>query len=296
MKLSQAIEEFRLDIPVESTRRVYMYTLNKLLKFLGDVELTAIDIAALRRWREVVGGEDPVTKKKLSAHTFHRDVRQCRTFFNWCVDEQLLPYSPASRLKMPKLPKGEPPKAISEIDLERIINQARVYGSARDYAVVRFLAESGGRVGGMLGLRLGDLYLPPDPGVGGQALVKEKGDKTRTVRFGPETVRALRAWLVIRPRDKWGEVVFVGKRGPLTVWGVRRLLERLAKAAGVEGRFNPHAFRHAFARRLLKNGADLGTVSRLMGHADIKTTHQFYAVWTPDELSERYQEFGGVLK
>jgi integrase/recombinase XerC len=284
MKLSEAIEEFRLDIPVEATRRVYLYTLNKLLKHLGDVEISSIDISALRRWREQA-------QVGLSVHTFHRDVRQVRTFFNWLVDEQHLKHSPAARLKMPRLPKGEPPKDISSVDLERIIGYARDHGSARDYAVVRFLAESGGRVGGMVKLRLGDLDLEK-----GQALVREKGSKTRTVRFGPETIHALRAWLIVRPRDKWGDVIFIGKRGPLTQSGVYRLLQRLATAAEVEGRFNPHAFRHAFARRLLKHGADLGTVSRLMGHSDIKTTHQFYAVWSADELTERWQEFGGILK
>jgi site-specific recombinase XerD len=283
VKLSEAIREFEIDIDSRATRRVYLYTLNKLLVFLGDVEIETIDINALRRWRE------QVSEAGLSIHTFHRDIRQCRRFFNWLIDEHHLRDSPAARLKLPRLPRGEPPKAISEADLERIIDYARAHGTPRDYAVVRFLAESGGRVGGMVGLKTGDLDLPA-----GEALVREKGDKTRVVRFGPRTVVAFRAYLLVRRRDR-GDRVFLGKRGPLTPSGVYRLLQRLAAHAGVEGRFNPHAFRHAFARRLLKNHADLGTVSKLLGHADIQTTHKFYAVWTQDELGERYREFGGII-
>ena len=126
--------------------------------------------------------------------------------------------------------------------------------------------------------------------------VREKGDKTRKVCFGEVTKIALQAWLVVRPRDKWGDVVFVGKRGPLTPSGVYRVLERLASTGGVEGRFNPHSFRHALARRLLRHGADMGIVSQILGHSDMETTHRFYARWTEDELSERHRQYGGVLE
>jgi integrase len=82
----------------------------------------------------------------------------------------------------------------------------------------------------------------------------------------------------------------------LSVSGVYRLLESLAKKGKVEGRFNPHAFRHGLARRLLKHQADMGTVSQLLGHEDIETTHLFYARWRPDELTDRYNQFGGPLE
>ncbi len=74
------------------------------------------------------------------------------------------------------------------------------------------------------------------------------------------------------------------------------MLERLAKQGGVEGRFNPHSFHHALARRLLRNGADMGTVSQILGHSDIETTHRFYAYWTEDELAQRHRQYGGVLE
>ena len=81
----------------------------------------------------------------------------------------------------------------------------------------------------------------------------------------------------------------------MTPSGIYRILEKLARQGGVKGRFNPHSFRHALARCLLRNGADMGTVSQILGHTDVETTHRFYARWTEDELVERHRVFGGVL-
>jgi integrase/recombinase XerD len=69
----------------------------------------------------------------------------------------------------------------------------------------------------------------------------------------------------------------------------------LAVRAGVGGRHNPHSFRHALARRLLKHHADMGTVSELLGHRDIETTHKFYARWSKTELNNRHRQYGGIL-
>jgi site-specific recombinase XerD len=173
-------------------------------------------------------------------------------------------------------------------DLKRIVDAAKATG-LREYAFVRFLAETGCRLGGILHLKLEDMDLDL-----GWAVVSEKGEKTRNVFCSPETAEALRAWLAIRPDNK-GNVVFVGERGSLTKSGVRSMLNRLSEKAGVTGRHNAHSFRHALARRLLFNGADMGTVSRLLGHSNIETTHDFYAIWTERELWLRYRKFGGPI-
>jgi integrase/recombinase XerC len=302
MVLREAIERFDLRVKVESvegTRKLYEYSLKKLSEFLGpERALEDISIDDLRRWLDKISTAPKKSRrkvsdlkpKKLSVRTIHRDVRQIKTFFKWCVEEGHLDVSPALRLKPPKLPRGEPPKAVSDVDRDRMIDLAREE-SIRDLAIVLFLAETGCRVGGLVDLRFGDLDLDEL-----EAIVREKGKKARKVHFGEATAQALRAWLVTRPREKWEDFVFVGRRGPLTTSGVYRVLERLAKASGVEGRYNPHSFRHALARRLLKNRADLGTVAEILGHYDPTVTHEFYARWEPDELAERHRQFGGVIE
>jgi integrase len=55
--------------------------------------------------------------------------------------------------------------------------------------------------------------------------------------------------------------------------GVRELLKRLAKRAGLNGvRITPHAFRHGFVHRLAAAGVPISIISQACGHADVLTT------------------------
>lgn len=296
MLLSEAIQEFDLGLVglSEATRVWYRLRLRSLVEVLGDLEVTAVSAADLRRWkaalveresRWVAHPSRPEVQGGLSPWTLHGYVRAVRRFFRWLVREGVISQDPAALLDLPPLP-DEPPKAVSRADLKRILEAARASG-ARDYALVCFLADTGCRVGGLVGLRLADVDLERR-----RAVVREKGRggkrRARTVFFGEETAAALAAWLKVHPG---GEYVFVGQRGPLTEGGVYQVLRRLARLAGVRGRFNPHAFRHGWARGALEAGADLGTVAQLLGHRSIAVTHQFYARWADEELAQRHARF-----
>lgn len=282
--LAKAIEEFHIAShnKAEGTRELYSGTLNRMLAFVQDIDLSAITIGQLRRWQV------DLKQENHSVYTEHRHVRQTKCFFRWCIREGLLKQSPAENLEFPSLPKGEPPKAISEVDIVRMIETAKHVGS-REYAFVRFLTETGCRLNGILTLTPENLDL--DNNV---AYVSEKFGKTRPAFFGKKTNEALSNWLKERPGHK-GAVIFVGDRGPLTKSGARAMLNRIADKGAVTGRHNPHSFRHALARRLLRNGADMGTVSQILGHSDIETTHKFYACWTEKELGQRHGLYGGII-
>ena len=64
-----------------------------------------------------------------------------------------------------------------------------------------------------------------------------------------------------------------GRDGHLTRHRVAQMLKTLAEEAGLDpGRVSPHVIRHAFASHLLDHGADLRSVQKMLGHADISTT------------------------
>ncbi len=128
-----------------------------------------------------------------------------------------------------------------------------------------------------------------------RALVYEKGrggrKKAQYVYFSEYTKGAIEEYLRVRP-ESGSDRLFVSKRGgDMTPRAVYQVLKRLAGKAGVRGRFNPHAFRHGWAREALRNGADLGTVSDILGHSSIEVTKKFYARWADDELRERHDRF-----
>ena len=64
-----------------------------------------------------------------------------------------------------------------------------------------------------------------------------------------------------------------GASGHLTRQAVGKMLKQLALDSGLAPeRVSPHVLRHAFASHLLAHGADLRSVQKMLGHADISTT------------------------
>jgi len=127
--------------------------------------------------------------------------------------------------------------------------------------MVRFLAESGCRVGGLAGLRWEDLDLGAKEGT-----VCEKGNVSRMVPYGQETVAALEAWRSVQSRySRHVDFVFTGQRGALSTNGLYRILQRLAVRAGVGGRHNPHSFRHALAPLAVEKPRRYGDGERAVG-------------------------------
>ncbi len=69
-------------------------------------------------------------------------------------------------------------------------------------------------------------------------------------------------------------------------------LKRLAARAGLNSDVTWHTFRHTFASRLNRNGADLVTVKELLGHSDIKTTMR-YAHTNREAKTSAVRRLGG---
>lgn len=283
MMLTEALASFdnsMMGILSDHTRRWYRGRLATLREFFGDRALEGLGTVDLRAWRAWLIGRD------LSPWTLHGYGRAVKRFFKWLTLEGAIAHNPADLLRLPKLP-AEPPKAIDNADLVRILEAAQCSGP-RDLALVLFLADTGARVGGAATLTIKDLELGR-----GRAVVREKGQKARTVYLSGRTVAALNSWLTVRPAA-FGDAVFIGQRGPLTPGGIYQVFKKLAVAGGITGRCNPHSLRHGWARSALARGADLKTVSDILGHSDITTTARFYARWADDELAERHRQFSPI--
>lgn len=78
----------------------------------------------------------------------------------------------------------------------------------------------------------------------------------------------------------------------LTYWGLRQVIRRRAKAAGVPVP-GLHSFRRAFAILSLRGGVDLVSLQRLMGHSDLSVIKRYLAQ-TEGDLKAAHAKGGPV--
>ncbi|MCG8457325.1 MAG: tyrosine recombinase XerC [Holophagales bacterium] len=284
--MRQLVEDFleHLDLGrglSQNTLRGYRLDLERFLRFLVDYLGRAenalapehVDTASVRAF---LGS---MTREGLAKRSQARALSAVRSLFRWACREGLLPNNPAAAVRTPKLEKTLP-HHLRPGEVENLIEARIEEGpfAARDTAIVELLYATGLRVGELVSLDWADLDF--DARV---LRVLGKGGKERMVPFGRPAAEALRLW-----RDAWGEVrdrsrpgedgdpVFLNQRGArLGDRSVRRILEKLAIAAGSQEHVHPHVLRHTFATHLLEEGADLRTIQELLGHSSLATTQRY---------------------
>jgi site-specific recombinase XerD len=188
--------------------------------------------------------------------------RSLKVFFNWLVDEEEIDRSPMAKLKAPTVP--EQPVPVLRVDEVRAmldIAKGKAFIDRRDTALIRLLYDTGMRRGEAAGLRLIDV--DDDQEV---AWVVGKGARPRACPFGAKTGQALDRYLRVRARHPLAglEQLWISNRGPLTAEGIRQMLIRRAKAAGI-GHVHPHQFRHSFAHQWRASGGGDDDLMRLTG-------------------------------
>jgi integrase/recombinase XerD len=100
--------------------------------------------------------------------------------------------------------------------------------------------------------------------------------------------RYLRAGRPELVRERPERSLFVNFRGAtLTRQGLYKIIQRHAKAVGLDGKMSPHTLRHTFATHLLSGGCDLRSVQEMLGHADVSTT-QLYTHLSREKIKEVY--------
>lgn len=299
MKLESALNEYHLSCIAEGLSQSTVQQYKSLLsafawRFQGwDIELITPTwirqyIVGLqeRQARYVSSPQKPQQPGGLSKASIAAHDRALHAFWGWCSREYGLA-NPMANIRRHKAPPPAP-KALQPADFVKLFNAA---DNERDRAILVFLADTGCRLGGLLNLTLEGLYLDDH-----RAIVLEKGQNTRQVVFTLYTAQIIRQWLTVR-QSPTGYVFCSFVTGEqLTDSGVAQILYRLKRRAGVSGRCNPHSFRHNFAREYLRNGGDLATLARLLGHSNISTTASYYAVFSPNELAEFHERYSPLRK
>lgn len=234
---------------------------------------------------------------KIAVRTVARRLSALRQFFRFIVSEGTREDDPTSTIESPKQ-KRTLPKTLSEAEVDQLIKTAGASGtgeSVRLVCLLEMLYSTGLRVSELVGLPLSAI------GEDNQFLmVTGKAGRDRMVPLTEPAQKAIEKYLSIRKQFIGGENPDIQQQwmfpsrtslsGHLTRQRFAQLLKDLARAAEVdEDRVSPHILRHAFATHLLSRGADLRSVQKMLGHADIATT-QIYTHMVGEDLKKTVED------
>lgn len=228
-------------------------------------------------------------KKKSIA----RKLSSLKNFYNYLIFKELIEENIFSDIKAPKVAKTLP----HIIDDEAInylfdsIDTTKPLGY-RNLVILDLLYSCGVRASELINLEIKDIYLSS-----GQILIHGKGKKDRYIILHDKLIEEIRHYLsfvrvtlLSKGDDTNQQKLFINyKGGPLTVRGLRVILNQLIKDSGETYAIHPHMLRHAFATTMLNHGADLRVVQELLGHEHLKST-QIYTHVSKEQLKEKYMQ------
>jgi integrase/recombinase XerC len=233
------------------------------------------------------GKESPIQKRgggPYAATNKHNIGIDLKAMFNWLATQKenkkpVLDENPFGGASVPAAPDLILPPYTDE-ELGKLVKACE--GSEplriRDKALLFFLLDSATRREECHDLRIRDLNMDR----GEVTILDGKGGTTRTAVFENVTARSIQRYLnlgAIAELDG-DEPLWWGKYGPLTYEGLGEVIENIGERAEVNG--SCHKLRRTAAIKMLRNGASIEDVRRLLGHKDYQVIRKYLAYVTED--------------
>lgn len=284
--------------PAAATRRMYLQHLEDFLTWLwrhcggiDPLDATPEDLAAYER--DVTARVSARTGKRMALRSRQERVRTVRTAYQFCVEEELVPRSPARHVRVRG--RAEPKRTFLS-DEQALALLAACDGprlsDLRDRALVTVMLHTGLRAAEAAGLTWDALDDSSSPSL----TVEGKGNVVRTIPVSNQAYRALKEWATTtksarRPNEPvWTRVnhrvageasrdlrsgAWTLTHDALTPDSVHGIVTRRAARAGLSS-VTPHTLRRTFATKLKSVGVAIDAISRYLGHASILTTVAYF--------------------
>lgn len=293
MNLSKAIEIFlkycknEKDFS-EHTLLVYSKALEDFSEYLmqefeQEIDINLIDTDDIRPF---LGWLDD---KGLGKNSIRLKTSAIKSFFKFLNKKEYIKNNPASPIFTTKIDK-KLPSFITKNEINNILEEFDISSplDARNYALFELLYSSGLRISEALSLNINDIKVNSN-----SLNIIGKGRKQRIVPLGKKARESILIYInerSILSKNNKSNKLFLTKNGySLDPSGAYRIINKMLNGKVNSDKKSPHVLRHTFATHLMDNGADINSVSDMLGHSSLSTT-QIYTHNTVNRLKDVYKK------
>ena len=273
----------------------YLRDIDKLTNYLESNEeaLSPADVSLqhLQSFIQCIG------EMEMAPTSQARIISGIKSFFKYCLLEQICTVNPTTLLPSPKT-RRKLPDVLSFEEIELLISHLDLSKpeGGRNKAILETMYSSGLRVTEAINLKISCLYLDV-----GFIRVIGKGDKERLIPIGSDAIKFIKIYKdTIRihqtPAKNCEDILFLNNRGKgLSRVMIFYIIKDLILKSGIKKSISPHSFRHSFATHLVEGGADLRAVQEMLGHESITTT-EIYTHINREYLRDTLDRFHPAFK
>lgn len=283
MKLSALIDEFLDHLAKKKSPRntIANYTryLKRFLSFTSDIDHMNIDGNLINRYKKYLALQQSKTGNSLKENSQNYHLIALRSLLRFTLREGLnvLPVREVVLVDQ----GASVHKALDNMALGQLLKAPFLSSKEglRDKAILELLYSCGVLVSELTALNRHSIDFTR-----GECQILGKKVKSRTVVISSRCLVSLKSYLGAR-KDTFkplfirfqGKINVDGEKMRLSDRSVQRIVAKYQKKAGLSDKVTPSSLRHSLAANLLNEGHDIKTVSKILGHKHIATTHLFYS-------------------
>jgi site-specific recombinase XerD len=247
----------------QATIRAYQTDLSQFLTFLHATNVLIASPQDVQKV-DVLEYFSHLAKQALTGVARARKLSAIREYFRFIEGLGLIPKSPTIGVETPKREKNTRQFLRSD-EYTKMLSLAGA--NPRDYAILQVFLQTGIRVSELAHLTINDVdFHKPS------LIVAGKGKVSREIALEKKGMQALKSYLSVRP-ESFSARLFLNYKGePISERGVRKLVVKYTKAAGITKKASCHTLRHTFATYKAEKGVSPFQLQQWLGHANLNTT------------------------
>ena len=286
----EIIDEFLIEIGVRgyAEQTIYNYSTKLInikdyftaqgIKFIDDV--TKQDV---KKWIA------EMQKKGMQASTINVTRNRLSKVYDYMIEEDYIQKNPCAKVKKLRVQK-KIVYPLNDHEIKQMLaiaskNRSKEIGQ-RNVTMLALMLDAGLRINEVMSLKTEDI-------LENQILIRNaKGNKDRAVALTPILKREMRKYKRLKDKTKHKDCkyFFVSQRGGKGTTKIgAEIMQEIKKQMDLRSvvRFSPHTLRHTYAHMCMRNGMDIYTLSKNMGHSSVTMTQNYLQTLKSDDFVEK---------